>query len=289
MHTGQADRVPAGLGQARRDDGGDRRVAAQRARPRSRACARRRCVRTGLVRSSGQPLQIVLGGPDYAGDRAAGATGCSRAWRRTRACSTRTPTTRRRGRSCASRSTSSARPTSASRPRRSAATLETMMGSRRVTTFVEDGEEYDVVLQARADDRAAPANLENLYVRSGRSGELVPLSILVTLTEIARARHAQPLQPAARHHALREPGAGIHARRGDRVDARRPPPQELPDVRAARLQGPVARVPDRGRRGAVHVRDGAAHRLPRARGAVRELHPSVRDHADGAARGDSAR
>jgi multidrug efflux pump len=60
-----------------------------------------------------------------------------------------------------------------------------MMGSRRVTTFVEDGEEYDVILQARADDRAAPANLENLYVRSGRSGELVPLSSLVTLTEVA--------------------------------------------------------------------------------------------------------
>ncbi len=59
------------------------------------------------------------------------------------------------------------------------------MGSRRVTTFVEDGEEYDVVLQARADDRAAPANLENLYVRSGSSGELVPLSALVTLIEIA--------------------------------------------------------------------------------------------------------
>jgi multidrug efflux pump len=64
-------------------------------------------------------------------------------------------------------------------------TLETMMGSRRVTTFVEDGEEYDVVLQARPDDRAAPANLENLYVRSTRSGQLVPLSSLVTLSEIA--------------------------------------------------------------------------------------------------------
>jgi multidrug efflux pump len=64
-------------------------------------------------------------------------------------------------------------------------TLETMMGSRRVTTFVEDGLEYDVVLQARPDDRAAPANLENLYVRSSRSGQLVPLSSLVSLTEIA--------------------------------------------------------------------------------------------------------
>jgi multidrug efflux pump len=64
-------------------------------------------------------------------------------------------------------------------------TLETMMGSRRVTTFVEDGEEYDVILQAEPDDRASPSSLENLYVRSQRSGQLVPLSSLVTLSEVA--------------------------------------------------------------------------------------------------------
>ncbi len=46
-------------------------------------------------------------------------------------------------------------------------TLETMMGSRRVTTFVEDGEEYDVWCRPAAQDRAAPAELENIYVRSG--------------------------------------------------------------------------------------------------------------------------
>lgn len=63
-------------------------------------------------------------------------------------------------------------------------TLETMMGSRRVTTYVEDGEEYDVVLQARRDDRAQPADLQNLYVRA-RSGQLVPLASVVTLSELA--------------------------------------------------------------------------------------------------------
>ena len=36
--------------------------------------------------------------------------------------------------------------------------LETMMGSRRVTTFVQDGEEYDVIMQAGRDGRAAPAD-----------------------------------------------------------------------------------------------------------------------------------
>jgi multidrug efflux pump len=64
-------------------------------------------------------------------------------------------------------------------------TLETMMGSRRVTTFVENGEEYDVILQAQTSDRGTPNDLDNLYVRSQRSGELVPLANLVTLTELA--------------------------------------------------------------------------------------------------------
>ncbi len=64
-------------------------------------------------------------------------------------------------------------------------TLETMMGGRRVTTFDLDGEEYDVVVQGRQADRRQPADLTNLYVRSSRSGELIPLSNLVTVEEQA--------------------------------------------------------------------------------------------------------
>ena len=64
-------------------------------------------------------------------------------------------------------------------------TLESMMGSRRVTTYVENGEEYDVILQAQRENRAAPSDLNNLYVRSSTTGELVPLSSLVTLSELA--------------------------------------------------------------------------------------------------------
>lgn len=63
-------------------------------------------------------------------------------------------------------------------------TLETMMGSRRVGSFVEGGEEYDVILQARIDDRQTPDDLGNLFVRAG-SGQLVPLASLVTLRELA--------------------------------------------------------------------------------------------------------
>jgi multidrug efflux pump len=64
-------------------------------------------------------------------------------------------------------------------------TLETMLGSRIVTTYVDRGEEYNVVLQGVARERATPSDLENIYVRSPRSGQLVPLANLVKLEEMA--------------------------------------------------------------------------------------------------------
>lgn len=64
-------------------------------------------------------------------------------------------------------------------------TLETMLASRIVTTFVRQGREYYVILQGRTADRASPADLDNLYVRSGRSSELIPLASVVSLQEIA--------------------------------------------------------------------------------------------------------
>jgi multidrug efflux pump len=67
-------------------------------------------------------------------------------------------------------------------------TLETMLGSRIVTTFVDRGEEYNVVLQARPEDRATPSDLGDIYVRSAASGELIPLANLVSLQETAGPR-----------------------------------------------------------------------------------------------------
>lgn len=58
-------------------------------------------------------------------------------------------------------------------------TLETMFGSRRATTYLRGGQEYDVILQTRRDDRRSVADLESLYVATG-SGQLVPLSAVVT-------------------------------------------------------------------------------------------------------------
>jgi multidrug efflux pump len=66
-------------------------------------------------------------------------------------------------------------------------TLETMLGSRIVTTFIDRGREYNVVLQGRADERATTTDLTNLMVRSDRTGELIPLASVVRLTETAAA------------------------------------------------------------------------------------------------------
>lgn len=66
-------------------------------------------------------------------------------------------------------------------------TLEAMLGSRRATTYIDDGEEYDIILQGERDEQRTTTSLQNMYVRSERSGELIPLSNLVTLREIADA------------------------------------------------------------------------------------------------------
>jgi len=64
-------------------------------------------------------------------------------------------------------------------------TLETMLGSRRVTTYIDAGQEYDVILEGERSTQRTPTNMENIYVRSARSGKLIPLSNLVRLEEFA--------------------------------------------------------------------------------------------------------
>ena len=64
-------------------------------------------------------------------------------------------------------------------------TLETMLGSRRVTTYIEDGEEYDVILEGIRDEQRTPTDVQNIYVRSDKSDQLLPLSNLVTIEEYA--------------------------------------------------------------------------------------------------------
>jgi multidrug efflux pump len=62
-------------------------------------------------------------------------------------------------------------------------TLETVLGSRIVTTFIDRGREYNVILQGRDDIRETTTDLTNIRVRSTRTDELIPLSSVVRIEE----------------------------------------------------------------------------------------------------------
>ncbi len=64
-------------------------------------------------------------------------------------------------------------------------TLQAMMSDQRVASYITRGEEYDVILQAEENQRASPSDLSNIYVRSERSGELIPLASLLTISDRA--------------------------------------------------------------------------------------------------------
>jgi len=141
--------------------------------------------RQGLVRSTGQPLQVVLEGPEYAQlvqwrdrmlakmDENPGLYGADADYKETRP---QLHVIVDEAKAADLGVTEQA----------IGDTLQAMLGSSRVTTFVRQGQEYDVVLQAETGERATPTDLSNLYVRS-RSGALVPLASVVTLQERAEA------------------------------------------------------------------------------------------------------
>jgi multidrug efflux pump len=65
--------------------------------------------------------------------------------------------------------------------------LQSLLGSRRVSTYVDRGEEYRVIVQADAQDRATAENLAAIQLRN-RDGSLVSLANLITYKETAGAR-----------------------------------------------------------------------------------------------------
>ncbi|MCB1972879.1 MAG: efflux RND transporter permease subunit, partial [Geminicoccaceae bacterium] len=66
---------------------------------------------------------------------------------------------------------------------RIAATLQTLLASREITTYIDRGREYSVLLQAQAIDRRQPGDLAGIFVRADKSGELAPLGAVVDLRE----------------------------------------------------------------------------------------------------------
>jgi multidrug efflux pump len=73
-------------------------------------------------------------------------------------------------------------------------TLELMFGEREVSQYIDRGIEYSIIVQARSQDRNNPADLKNVFVRTGSgttvgnfgvTSEMVSLSNFITLTETA--------------------------------------------------------------------------------------------------------
>src|SRR3546814_19686509 len=60
--------------------------------------------------------------------------------------------------------------------------LQTLLGSRRVSTYTDRGEEYRVIMQAEKEGRETISDLGKIYVRSSAGG-LVTLSSQVTVKE----------------------------------------------------------------------------------------------------------
>ena len=61
-------------------------------------------------------------------------------------------------------------------------TLETLLGGRKVTKFIQNGEQYDVIVQVQQEDRRTPGDLNDIYVR-GRNGAMVQLTSIVSTRE----------------------------------------------------------------------------------------------------------
>ncbi len=66
-----------------------------------------------------------------------------------------------------------------------AATLQAFLNSREVGTYLDRGREYPVIMQADAKDRKTPADIQQLLVRSDKTGELVPLGSVTRISEEA--------------------------------------------------------------------------------------------------------
>jgi multidrug efflux pump len=63
-----------------------------------------------------------------------------------------------------------------------AATFQSLLGGREVSTFTQNNKLYDVIVQLRPEERATPSDMAGLFVR-GTDGELIQMSALTTVDE----------------------------------------------------------------------------------------------------------
>jgi multidrug efflux pump len=85
-------------------------------------------------------------------------------------------------------------------------TLETLLGGRQVTRFEQNGEQYDVMVQMAVEDRASPATLSTIFLRS-------PNNEMIQLSNIVKVREAVAPKELRRFNQLR--AVTISANLGD--------------------------------------------------------------------------
>jgi multidrug efflux pump len=92
-------------------------------------------------------------------------------------------------------------------------TLQTMLGSKRVGTFIQDGKERYVIFEGERSEQSTPNDLASMYVRSARTGELIPLANLVTVEATADSRRLNRYnrQRAITIDATLNPGVSLGA------------------------------------------------------------------------------
>uniref|UniRef100_Q31E33 Resistance-Nodulation-Cell Division (RND) superfamily cation efflux transporter n=1 Tax=Hydrogenovibrio crunogenus (strain DSM 25203 / XCL-2) TaxID=317025 RepID=Q31E33_HYDCU len=66
-------------------------------------------------------------------------------------------------------------------------TLQILLGSKKVTTFQYDGEEYDILLKADPKWFKTPDDLNQIYLNADGTEQMIPLSSLVSMSEDATA------------------------------------------------------------------------------------------------------
>ena len=80
--------------------------------------------------------------------------------------------------------------------------LNTAFGQPDASTFIKDGQSYNVIPQVVADSRNNPADINFINVKS-ESGALIPLSTLVTITNV--------INPSSLNHFQQQRAAAINA------------------------------------------------------------------------------
>ena len=151
--------------------------------------------------------------------------------------------------------------------------MSSFLGGAFVNDFNRFGRLYRVYVQADSGARLKPEDIGKIYVKSKTTGEMIPLSTLVTVNDAAGDRDHDPVQPDALRGDHRGARQRIYVRAGDE-DTR----GSLRADHAERNELCVQPTVLSGESGAAICADfdpGHRGRLPAARGVVRKLEAAM--------------